>query len=228
MSRHIDIVLSCPPSADFPSLVEVQDAAGAPLAVGEWVPPTGDDPFWRFRLRVAEVLCMMVAPDQQIPTVDLPTRRPEATAAQIARQQAQGIGPSLRQARKDQLAGAKPRDRQAIPAPPPMVAPKKCPGCGELFDEAIHELVDCARCGEPKCTARCIGNTLEPCVDCQALVPDGDEGFDPNNVPDDAPGAAAAAALDRKEGRGNAAASHLYSGKVIGKQGAEPVDEKDE
>lgn len=54
---------------------------------------------------------------------------------------------------------------------------EKCPSCGEPFNPQTDELMDCGSCGEPKCTARCMPNPVEPCLDCKALVPDKGEGY---------------------------------------------------
>jgi hypothetical protein len=223
MTKHVDILFACPPSVDFPTLVAAEDNSGNKLAVGQWIAPSNDDPFWRFRLSVAELVVMLVAPEQQaimeaiVETIDssVPARTPVLTANQLQQQRA---------ARRAQLAGVK--RRTAVTAPPsaPAIPPQlaeKCPSCGETFDKSKDELVSCVKCGEDKCTARCVTNLLQPCADCAAGVPDSDEGgFDPSAVPDDAPGLREAIKRDHAEGVGNAAAARVFDNKIGAKAGS--------
>lgn len=205
--KFIDVVFSCPPSAEFPQYIVTADESGEEVQVGEWVRPSAEDPFWRLRLRPEELLLRMIAPGRELPQAVMGGDKARDLGASAARE--------ARRALKDKLTSA-PRKQQ----PPelerstiPEEAGEKCPSCEKYFDARKDSLLSCPECGGDKCTAICLPDSTGPCLDCQALKPDpGEGGFDPELK------VAAARAVGRR----------LFDGQFHGKPGAAAADEDEE
>lgn len=190
MTKHIDILLTSPPSIDFPQFVEVQSESGEKLEIGEWLQPDGTSPFWRFRLSAPELLMMLIADVEQMPSVartrpPAETLRDRQTTMEVEKMRDRDPQ-AARQALKEKLEA---RKQAAANKPTPVFeTPEKCPSCEKIFNAAVHELQACVACGEDKCTAICIPAPGEPCLDCQALSAEPEEGgFDPSLVPNESP-----------------------------------------
>lgn len=190
MTKHIDILLTSPPSIDFPQFVEVQSESGEKLDIGEWLQPDETSPFWRFRLNAAEVLMALIADIDAVAGVRVAgqqiSRTPVSTVNLKVPMTMKSDPQAARQALKEKLEA---RKQAAANKPTAMFdAPAKCPACEKVYNAAVHELQACVACGEDKCTAICIPAPGEPCLDCQALSAEPEEGgFDPSLVPDESP-----------------------------------------
>lgn len=228
MSKHIDLLISSPPSLDFPTYVGTQDESGASVQVGRWIEPSAEQPFWVLRLTPAELLMYMIADGQTAPT-------PQRTAIEALRDlPAQlvkdGRAHNDRAALKAKLAGAKPKQPTSQPAP--QVDPRateKCPACHQMYDPAQYgELVDCPACGEAKCTAHCFESIAAPCLDCQALQASPEEGgFEPPEQAEIKTPELRAAMQDEARGAAAAVGGRLFDNIHHGKGGqdSEPADD---
>lgn len=236
MSKHIDLMISSPPSLDFPTYVGTQDEFGAPVQVGRWIEPSAEQPFWILRLTPAELLMYMIADVNQIagvlPSMQAPDRTPVGTGVQMEEQIARRRPTSDRAALKAKLAGAKPKQPGAPPAPTvDPLATDKCPACHKLYDPALHELFDCSACGESKCTAHCFDSVADPCLDCQALQAGPEEGgFEPPAAAEIKTPELRAAMRDEARGAAQAVGNRLFDGVHHGPAGQDsaPADEDDE
>ena len=239
MARHIDILISAPPSIDFATFVGAQDERGETVAAGQWIAPDSECMFWRYRLTPAELLAYLIADTEVL------TGQPINAAAGIPRTPMptafdMTVASSARAALKQRVSSAKPKSRRGpspdVPsaATPDPLATDKCPACHQLFNPQKFEMLDCGACGESKCTARCFGNIAEPCLDCQALRADpgdpDDAGFDPSAGPEPAKisNPALRAQMEAEAaGAGRATGNRLFDGTFHGKAGDSAADEDD-
>jgi hypothetical protein len=233
MSRHIDLLIASPPALNFPQLVGVQDEHGQPVTVGQWLAPDDGCMFWRYRLTPAELLMYMIADTEQ-PLVAHGEVQIEAPINRVPRPTNRGV--SARQALKDRVASAKPRlpgatTAAASPESDPL-ATEKCPSCYKPFNPSLHQLIDCGACGEPKCTANCFGNMAEPCLDCQALKAEPDDGgFDEASAPPLAEvknPALRAKMAEESAGATRAVGSRLFDNTFHGKGGDNAAEEDED
>lgn len=208
MAKSINILFSSPPSIDFPQFVEVQDEYGQKVAMGKWLKPDADNPFWVLQLSVSELLTAIVAPDQHVGSDAVIEER---TQRRVVRQSFGDLGtlepeapPPDRAALKSRLRNARPKPR----TPQEIAAEEKdasTPGGAVDVDDDLAE----------------------------ALQAGPDEGgFDPSAVPDKAPpikNKVKAEEFKQAAGQAGAAvASRLFDNTFHGKGGDSETEESEE
>jgi len=198
---------------DAPTFISVTDDSGAEMKVGEWLMPDAENPFWRLRLSVAELVLQLVAPGTPMPIeryIAEPTPLltenmvPDLGLVDKLRPKQEGVNLGLAARRKLREKVAALADKKAAkeaamttpttPTTPdalgvqsssatPQLGYKLCADCGKSSPEMAYK--PCAQCGEDKCRT-CIPDPdgERTCLACQALNAEPEDGgFDPNARP---------------------------------------------
>lgn len=171
MTDFIEIIFTGPPDpARALQLVRIVDDQGNDVKVGDFY---HDGEYWRYQIPV-ELVPRMVVP--KLRQLGLSAETQQAQIEQLHKMES--AAQARRRALKERVTGS-PRKGEsapmpAIPSPPTDWEP--CPSCKVKFDPREHAVQSCPQCGEDKCTAACLPNPTQPCVDCQALVVGEDEG----------------------------------------------------
>jgi hypothetical protein len=168
--RYIDFVFTGPPQADIGGMIQVEDQSGNLVDAGSW---HHDGVFWRYRVPVELVPRMVIAGDM-LTTEELM----RATKTRLTRETAP---------LEDSILSGKALSERLNPAQDKRRALKEkvmnqrqqkeqdqsdwqtCPNCEKKFDPRQDDLQDCSQCGEARCTAICMPNPTQPCLDCEAL-----------------------------------------------------------
>ena len=179
MTQYIEIVFIGPPDIDKAlSLVKVVDDAGNEIKLGEWY---HDGVNYRYQIPVELVPRMKVPPVYALGldfTVEQVSPDRKVMTSMVA---PESEAQRQRRALRDRLKSAKRKEPDAMP---PTASPQSewvtCKNCQQQYDPREHDVVSCPQCDKSCCTAVCMPNPVEPCLDCQALNAGPEEnGFEP-------------------------------------------------
>lgn len=187
--KTVRFVMTGPPTADAGSFVGIVDDDNNPVSVGWW---EHDGEHWVYVMPVRMVPELIVASGQSETGQHVDDQSVGQSVLQPPQRGAVGQTESLamrkRRELKERVKGMVKKEVGAAADPVAVVPPhwELCPGCSQKFDPQKDELLDCSLCGDSKCTARCMPNPVDPCLDCQALIPEKGEGFDRSVAPPNA------------------------------------------
>lgn len=191
MTQYIEIVFVGPPDIDKAlNLVKIVDDSNHEITLGEWY---HDGYNWRYQIPVELVPRMkvppiytrgldftveQVSPDRKVmtsigdPVISYLKERSGGEESEAQRQ---------RRALKDRVKSAPRKEPDSMP---PNSSPRSewltCPSCRQQYDPREHDMISCPQCDKSCCTAVCMPNPVEPCLDCEALnAGPAENGFEP-------------------------------------------------
>jgi hypothetical protein len=177
--KYVKFVVTGPPTADIGAVIGVFDENNERVDVGWWQP--ADDNRWEYLMPVRLVPELIAPPveriEREIAEVEAITGQPISRAAGVKPEATISVNERMRQQLRSRIANAPKKEK---PMDPQLT--EKCPGCQQPFDPTKDEVMDCGNCSNPKSTACCLPDPTQPCLDCQALQPDPEDGVTSQNI----------------------------------------------